>query len=327
MTVDPYYLKGYVQANALVDKGSPELFVFQDSLGIVEYPFILRDIESDRVPGARDIITPYGYGGPRVRDCTDEQQRADLIAGFESSFVAYCKAQNIVSEFVRFHPFEESVRDFGSKYNLRLDRETVATSLLGEDMLGREVSKSARKRARRNEKLGISVQIGKLDQIEEFIELYRSTMERNNAADFYYFTDTFFQALHRELGEHLIAAEARLDGVLIGAALCLVGAGRIHIHLSGTDPEYLTLSPATSIRVELARWGQNNGYQWIHHGGGRTRSESDGLLAFKSRFGSVRREFFLGTRVWNQELYSSLCEEAEVDVGSAYFPAYRSRDK
>ena len=323
---DPYFSEGYLNASAIIDRGDPQTVEYSSAWGSVRYPFILRPVESSVASGAHDIVSPYGYGGPLVR-CSDESQRSILVSDFHRIFTDYCRDRNVVSEFVRFHPFEDSFVDFATYYDLILDRQTVATDLSGEDFMSREFSRSTRKRVRRNARKGISVHIGDKNSLGTFLEIYRSTMRRNDASGFYYFDDDYFANLTQQLGERIVIVEARWGDKTIGGALCLVGGRRIHVHLSGTVPEYLSYSPASSIRIELAKWAKDNGYDVIHHGGGRTNSPNDDLLAFKEKFGSLRLDFFLGRRIWNQELYSSLCEEAEVDVGSAYFPAYRSGDK
>ncbi len=54
---DPYYLRAYVEASSIVEPGEPVLLHHD----VAAMALILRDIPgSDR----RDVITPYGYGGP-----------------------------------------------------------------------------------------------------------------------------------------------------------------------------------------------------------------------------------------------------------------------
>ena len=71
-------------------------------------------------------------------------------------------------------------------------------------------------------------------------------------------------------------------------------------------------------------WGKENGYELIHHGGGRSSSEEDNLYMFKKQFAkNTKFDFYLGKKIWNQDIYNELCKVANVSKDEEYFPAYR----
>ena len=51
----------------------------------------------------------------------------------------------------------------------------------------------------------------------------------------------------------------------------------------------------------------------------RPECYSNGRLAEASEFG-----FYVGRKIWNQEIYNKLCEVMNKPVDTAFFPAYRA---
>lgn len=326
LSQDPYFLPAYAKLNELVEGGRADTFMYAGPEGSVTYSFLVRPVEFSSAVTLFDIISPYGYGGPLLSPVCDEAM-ADLVRAFHSAFRDYCRDNHIVSEFVRFHPFSPGVGFLGSMYKLCRLRATVTTSLVGDRVIEREFSKRTRKKIRHNIRAGIDVTSRESPvRFEDFKRIYSQTMNRNEASDFYYFTDEYFDQLADLMGEQLVLFEARYDARVVAAALCLVGDGRIHIHLSGTDSEYLHLSPAYSIRNAIAEWGIRNGMNIIHHGGGRTNDPDDSLYLYKRQFGSGSADFYVGTHIWNSAAYDAICQRVGVSpAAEGFFPAYRRR--
>src|SRR5699024_1756766 len=115
----------------------------------------------------------------------------ELVEAFEKEFEKYCIENDIVSEFVRFHPIVGNYRLFKKIYNASYMRKTVATSIeQNVDPMASEFSKSTRKTIRRALRNGVTYKITpQPDDISVFLEIYYSTMDRNEASDYYYFDD------------------------------------------------------------------------------------------------------------------------------------------
>ena len=249
-----------------------------------------------------------------------------MIKEFEYEFEKYCKENRIVSEFIRFHPIVGNANDFKDMYHVSYIRNTVGTNLADfVDPFQSEFSKSCRKNIRRALKAGVSYRITKNpSNLDNFKKIYYSTMDRNKADDFYYFDDDYFQQCLKLLREHLLLVEAVYEDQIIAAGLYFVYDKTIHIHLSGTLSEFLHLSPAYILRYAVTDWGKENGYQLIHHGGGRSNSPNDNLYLFKKRFGqNTEFKFHIGKKVWNEEIYKELCNIKGIDNQVDFFPAYR----
>ncbi len=323
MDIDIYFNTNYGKLYEKIENGVCKEFKLECDYGIVRNIFIQREIPI--ASKYNDIVTPYGYGGPIViADSIND--RKQLINKYHEKFSQYCRDNNIVSEFVRFHPIINNVEGFDSIYKVENIRKTVGTNLKDyDDPVQSEFSKSCRKNIRRALKQGITYRvIESPNNISEFKKIYYSTMDRNKATDYYYFDDDYFENCLKYFKSNIILVEAIYDDKVIAAGLYFVYNKIIHIHLSGTLSEYLHLSPAYILRYAVTLWGKEKGYELIHHGGGRSNSPEDRLYRFKKQFGkNTEFDFYIGKKIWNMEIYKKLCQNAGVDDSVEFFPAYR----
>ena len=122
----------------------------------------------------------------------------------------------------------------------------------------------------------------------------------------------------------MILVEAIYEDKTIAAGLYFVYNGIIHVHLSGTDTNFLNFSPAYILKYGTALWGKEHNYKLIHYGGGLSNSEDDSLYCFKRKFAKTTDfDFYIGKKIWNQEIYDKLCELKQIDKCEDFFPAYR----
>lgn len=312
---------------AMMQEGDFYEYVFEDDLGKVQHQFIIRPITTLDEEGKTwyDMTTPYGYGGPLILD-SKEENKETLVNKFNDEFSAFCKQKKIVSEFVRFHPLNQDVNYFSSMYRIKLHNYTVGTNLEDyDDPFTEELSRSTRKTIRKCLKNGLIYEIeNNPDTLADFQEIYYQTMDRNEATDGYYFDDRYFQYFINEMPEKLLKCSVYYRDEVIAMGMYFVTDEILHAHLSGTKTDYLHLSPAYLIKYAFMEWGRENGKKLIHHGGGTTSDPEDGLFLFKKKFGkNTVFPFYLGTKVWNQEVYDYLVvNENKIDEG--FFPAYRA---
>lgn len=326
MAKDIYFDKNYGKLYESIEKGIVQIFEYQNEYGKITNQFLLRKIPIEvNQTNYYDIVTPYGYGGPIIEYCAEGKEES-LKEDFAREFKKYTLEKNIVSEFVRFHPIIENAQDFKDMYNAQCIRKTLGTNLKKyEDPVKSEFSKSCRKNIRQAINKGISYRITvKPEHLETFKEIYYSTMKRNHATDYYYFPNEYFDNIIKFFKDNLILVEAIYKEKIIASGLYFLYNNIIHIHLSGTLNEYLYLSPAYILRYAITLWGKDNGYEIIHHGGGRSNSEEDSLYKFKKQFAkNTEFDFYIGKKIWNQEIYNKLCDIKKIDREEEYFPAYR----
>lgn len=319
---DIYFLKEYAELHEKIEKGEADFFEVKSKNGWITHSFIKREISIDgEFTGYYDLITPYGYGGPIIHS---SENINSLKKEFVESFEKYCLSNKIVTEFVRFHPLINNEKDFRYLYDTEFTRKTVGTNLSDfETPFQEEFSKSCRKKINKQLRDGMTYEIIEApNDASEFLEFYHSTMDRNRADEFYYFNKDYFNNIIKEMKENVVLVKALYEEKPIAMGFYLIYEDYIHIHLSGTLSEYLNYSPAYMLRYGIVKWGKENKYKMIHHGGGRTDSESDGLYKFKRQFGkNTEFDFYIGKKVWNEEIYEELTEGS--GQGEKFFPAYR----
>lgn len=324
--IDIYFEPHYGELYERIENGVNTVFEYSSSYGKIYHMFIKREIETEIDNKTwYDLVTPYGYGGPLIIECK-EGKKDILVEEFRKSFEQYCSDNNVVSEFIRFHPIIGNAYDFKNMYEVSHVRNTVGTNLKDFEVpFESEFSKSCRKNIRKALKNGVSFKITERPaDISNFKKIYYSTMDRNNAASYYYFDDEYFDKCLEYFRENLLLVEAIYNEEPIAMCLCFIYNKLIHFHLSGTISDYLHLSPAYILRYAVTLWGKENGYELIHHGGGRSNSEEDNLYLFKKQFGkNTQFEFYIGKKVWNNQIYDKLCQLSNNQKEVDYFPAYR----
>lgn len=323
---DIYFTDDYCKVSESIEEGQAGSFNYKGKEGSIEYSFIKRKIDAGFQEGNEcyDIISPYGYGGPVI---LEKNETSSLVNKFEEEFSKFCKRENIVSEFVRFHPIIANHQDFETLYNIQYSRNTIGTDLKSyENPFQEEFSKSTRKLIRKLLKDGVTYNIVENpENMSEFIDVYYSTMDRNDSKEFYYFSKDYFNSLLKKLKENIILVSVFINDTVIAMGLYFKYDNYLHAHLSGTKTEYISLSPAYIIKYAITEWGKNNDYHLIHHGGGISENREDNLFKFKKKFGkNTEFEFYTGKKVWNQDLYDELCNMHEVDKNTEFFPAYRA---
>lgn len=325
---DVYFDSNYGRLYENFEGGKLEVFNFQNENGRITNQYIKREIPV-QVDNETyyDIITPNGYGGPIIEESLPGAS-SKLVNDYKDAFHDYCINQNIVSEFLRFHPLLKNAEDFKDIYDVTCIRKTLGTNLRDYiDPVESEFSKSCKKNIRRALKEGVTFEvIERPDSLEDFQEIYYSTMDRNKAGSEYYFDEIYFNNMLLNLKKNIITVKAIYKGKAIAQGLYFVHGKMIHIHLSGTLSEFLYLSPAYILRYAVTIWGKENGFEIIHHGGGRTNSLDDGLFKFKKSFSkNTDFDFYIGKKIWMEEIYRGLCELKKTDYCLDYFPAYRSK--
>lgn len=292
LELDAYYRRPYVEAAALLDRGRP--FLLEHEGGY------FAGIERDE---PRDVVTPYGYGGPTA-------------GGFWDAYEEWARERGAVTTFVRFHPLYGNQR--GAPIHVDELAPTVAWRLDQDRDLLAGLHFKHRNKVSKAEKAGATVT--QHEGLGEFVPLYEDTMRRLDADDFYLFEPAYWERL-AELP--LARFDAAIDGEVVASALCLATPPWLHYHLSGTTDAGRSTGSSTLVLLEAARWAQANGYERFHLGGGLGGKE-DSLHHFKARFdpeGLVPAA--IGKAIHDEATYRELSGgDATYD---GFFPAYRAR--
>jgi len=325
--LDIYFSTSYGKMCELVDEGVCCRFDLNNAHGHVINQFIKRPVPF-LIDGVQyyDIVTPYGYGGPIIVQTND---RKALVEDYGKEFARYCAENNIICEFIRYHPILKNSEDFESIYQNTYSRHTVGTNLKDyDDPVQSEFTKSARREVRKGEKAGVRciVNVNPAD-LSIFRTLYEETMDRNHAGTMYYFPDAYYKMLTNELRDSLLEIQAVIENEVIASEIYFISDGIMHAHLLGSNNRLLEIGGGAILEATAARWGKENQYRYIHHGGGRSSDPEDPLYLYKKKFGkNTQFDFYVGKKIWDQKLYDKAVSiwTAKGSVKNpSYFPLYR----
>lgn len=313
---DIYFSLDY---HKLAADGVPSCFLYQERESSFCLPIIETPIGDT---GLRDFSTCYGYSGPL--STTDEP---GFLARSWASFHQCCRERGLVAGFIRFHPLLENQRFADhSGVEARLNRKTVFIDLTRpEAQLWNSKIDSTHYWIRRAKREGATfIADTEWRNYDAFIALYRSTMERHQAAAEYRFSDKYFADLRRTLGDRGFLACVMLNDRLIAAAVILTHAPFAHYHLGGSDEAFRPLCPNALLFVEAAYYLRSVGYGLFHLGGGSDARDDNSLLYFKQRLSQDVASFYTASVIVDQERYQALCKEWEQSAPPAAQERYRS---
>jgi serine/alanine adding enzyme len=313
--VDAYLLRGYLESSSLLERGTPTFLHLSEAGGDVVFAVILREI--DGADGRLDAITPYGYGGPVAVGAEPP------VDDFYELYEGWCASHGVVSTFIRFHPLFANQRQAAASVHVERLADTIAWSLDRDLDLFASLHPKHRNKVRKARAAGLEVTVRKAPpSLAEFASLYASTMSRLGATDFYFFPDEYWRSLETGMREWNLLVEARQGDELAAAALCFATAPWLHYHVSGTSERGREAAAANLVLFEAACWGQSQGFDQFHLGGGAGGRE-DSLFHFKQRFfPEGRREASVGKLVHDSKTYSSLAGMSDLRL-DGFFPGYR----
>jgi methionyl-tRNA formyltransferase len=314
---DVYHRAAYVRATAELEHSQPLGLMISLRSGRFLVPTLLRPISGADGQSWTDASTPYGYGGVLRLNPDSEVTLPDVVDFFQE-LQAWCAARKLVSCVIRSHPLLAQdwllAQPPGTDFVKVVRRgNTVALSLQPWDDTRQcppELSKGRRSDlalARRNLRItwnGSSDQNITLEQSQIFQALYKSTMQRVDAAEFFHFPPPYFERL-AALGSDLHIAIAWHDGRPVGGAVFMAGPTYAHYHLSASDDTGRKYKASTLLVVEGANWARQRGCQAMHLGGGM--HAGDPLMKFKRSFGGKDYEFGYVTLIADRERYQDMC--------------------
>lgn len=313
---DIYYTSAYYSLYQNYGDGEAECFVFEKDSNIALYPLLKNPItplgyELDKE--YYDIQGAYGYNG--LITSTPE---ADFIAEFWKEFDIWCLENDIVAEFMRFHPLLNNQRLASPEMKTFFSRHTVALdlSLSLDEIWMHQFSSKNRNMIRKAEKEGVTIM--ESDDYETFRKLYDGTMTNLNAENYYFFPQSYYDEYQASFKDNSILYFAMLDGKVIAGSMFMFSENYAHYHLSARDREYSKYAANNLILWYGIQKAKERGCKWFHFGGGTTGEENDSLLLFKQNFAKTKTEFWIGKRVHNQTVYDCIIEQWKVKHPDSY---------
>ncbi len=320
---DVYWLSGYVKAFWIHGDGEPLLFFYDNGITRGINVVMKRDVANDPKFEGKierglyyDFATPYGYGGWIIEGDTTE----NLFSEYED----WIRNNDIISEFVRFHPMLQNQIKCCNFYEVIQLGEVVHMDLTSPEDIWNNITSKNRNMIRKAIKNNVTIYNGRFPEIyEKFRLIYNSTMDKDDAEDYYYFEESFYKSLLEDLPEHAQVFWAEKDGIVISASIMLSTNSRMNYHLSGSLREFSSLAPTNLLLYKAALWGRANGCKSLYLGGG-VGSGEDSLYKFKRAFykGDLNH-FYIGKKVYNENTYQELINRRTEIKNERFFPLYR----
>lgn len=320
---DVYYLNGYAEGFRVHGDGEPMLFYIEDddcrAMNVVMKRVLLGIPDMKDSPVVRenfDICTPYGYGGFLVE--------GKMSRKMAEAYCELCAKNNIVSEFVRFNPMTNNQAECHDIYEIIPLGETVYIDLQDEEYVWGNFTSQNRNKIRKAQKEGVTIHT--TDQpwiIDEFIEIYDSTMERDRAEYYYYFKRGYYDSIISGLQNHFQFFYAKKDDNIIAVSIILFANRRMHYHLSASRKEFQKYAPTNLLLYEAAKFGIDNGFKTFHLGGG-VGSKEDSLYKFKKSFNKrENKRYCIGKKIYDYQKYNQLVKCRTDIKNENFFPKYR----
>lgn len=289
---------------------SAECFVFRSGDDIYLLPYLKR---SHRIEGAvyYDFETAYGYGGPLSNSCDP-----DFLRQAEQALYEACSAADIFAGFVRFSPWLKNHKLIIEQSCLLFDRKTVAMDLSVDEIeiWTKQVHSKHRNVIRKAEREGLTFEVDEdFKYMDAFIYLYRGTMQRLEADDFYFLSDEHFHLFSEVMRGKAFLGLVYYMGEIVSAAIFLHDGVYGHYHLSGSDAAYQHLAPNNFMLYRAGLHLKKIGVERFHLGGGSDGNEDNSLFKFKSRFSPECLDFYIGKFVFHPQIYNKVCMQWEQD--------------
>lgn len=320
---DVYWLSGYVKAFKIHGDGEPLLLYYNGQESRAINVVMKRDISRDarfvnKLPSNQyfDLATPYGYGGWIIE--------GESVQKLFEEYACWITKNDIISEFVRFHPMIGNHKKVQENYNVIQLGEVIHMDLSSPELIWENITSKNRNMIRKAIKNDIKIYNGRFPEIyEKFRNIYNGTMDKDEAEQYYYFNEDFYESVMNDLSHNAQVFWAEKEGEVIAASIMLTGNGRMNYHLSGSVREYGSLAPGNLILYEAALWGAANGCRTLYLGGG-VGSGDDSLFKFKRAFYKGKlNHFYIGKRIYNQDKYDELVALRDNIANEGYFPRYR----
>jgi hypothetical protein len=312
---DAYLRRGYLESAELLGQGRPVFLHLDGTGGDVVFPCLVREADD----GYADVGTPMGYGGPVAAG------ESPPVQAFFDAYQSWCDEKHVVATFARFHPVLANQHLAEGRWHVEHIGHTIGWRVAGRDpqeiLTGMDSHHRRVVRKARGAGVEVVTEVA-VDELDTFVALYRETMRRRDASDFYFFPDSYWRQLATGLSQELVRFDAYHDGDLVACILCFATPPLLHYHLGASSERGQSLGANHVLFCDTAAWAAQHGYSHFHLGGGVGGFE-DSLYEFKRRFDpDGRLPATLGKAVHDARAYLALSRVDEIDY-AGFFPAYR----
>ena len=304
LELDIYYYPSFLEIDAKIQGGHFEIFVCQNENEVFIYPYIKLPFKEDKFKEYYDISSPYGYCGPF---CTSEF----IFNEGEQAFIDYVK-DKCISEFVRYHYLYNEKIKFKYKIQNIQNRKVVTldTTLDLETIWLKEFSSTNRNLIRKLEKEEYNfIVTDNNEDLLGFIEMYYSTMKNAGANNFYFFDKELISVMYKSLGQKIFLVKVEKESIIYSYSLFFISGGIGTYYLSARNLNYTKIASTNYLLGKVVELLKGKNAFVFNIGGGLTNEQDDDLFKFKRNFSKSTKDYFIGKRIFNSNLYNQLVQD------------------
>jgi hypothetical protein len=335
---DINYTSQYHKLMEAKGEGEAELFVIEDGEKLFFHPYMINQIKNiGSVKIEReiyDIKSVFGYTGP-IANTTDEK----FIQDSNDLFEEICTKRGIIIELIRFNPLLENHFFQSKSQNIKIFplKEYVFIDLTqSEEITYNNYKHSLRRNITRAETF-LNWDWKIVNEKEIFLKicsLLQKQMQELNFGNMYIGNEKYFNILYEftsdsalvfcvydKKSDKIIAAEIFVFNDNDSKVYFLHSVRDVYDSRSSAVHNYLINKAYLHLR--------SKGFKTILFGGGRSNSSEDSLLRFKKNYSRSTKSFYLGKRVFNEEIYRNIIHIWEnefphlIDTKKDYVLKYR----
>lgn len=302
---DIYFTPEYYSLYEYNGDGDAQCFIFENEGEVAIYPFLKNSINTLGYQLDKeyyDIQGAYGYNG-LITSTNDISFIEELWECFDN----YCQENDIIAEFMRFHPLLQNQLLASPNMNTFCSRQTVGLDLSVDDIWMQQLSSKNRNMIRKAIKQGVS--IVESNDYETFRLMYNNTMTDLNASEFYYFKQNYYDNYQNFFHDKSYLCLATYKGEIIAGSMFLKDDYYVHYHLSARNRQYSSLAANNLILWYAIQKAKDSNCHYFHFGGGTTSNDDDSLLKFKKEFSKSTHDFWIGKRIHNQKIYEDVVNQ------------------
>jgi hypothetical protein len=322
---DIYYKMEFFRAFEKFEGSQAFLFVYEEGNDLAYYPFFKRIIEDSPY---FDITSQYTYGGPLFNFSEDNK---DFVFNFRNAFGIFCKENDIISEFIRFHPFLNNRKVIEEFVAVKCVNEGIYIDLTKQtENIDADYRQDIRYQINKAKRIGHKVVFSKnVEDLDIFYPIYEHTLKRNNADSNHYFLNKeLLKLLINELKDNFEFIFILINDIYVSAELDLFTEKYVHAVIGGTLKDYLRGHPNDLLRHALTvRHNGNKQTKLILGSGG---IKGDGIYEYKRKFNPTGTyELYMGQKIHDVAKYDELVEQLkrkqpDKELNLNFFPLYRS---
>ncbi|MCR6570680.1 hypothetical protein [Campylobacter insulaenigrae] len=284
---DIYFQKEYVKLYGEVFE-----FIYKEDKNFLK---VIANKKSIQDTPFFDLQSPYGYGG--IYSNSDDHAFLNRAL---KNLKQRALQENIIAFFIRFHPFDKNLNFYQTKLDFFKKERKIVIVPIYKDLEQIRANYSPRirsyiKKARKE----LEISIVSVNDAKDFKRIYDDTMTKNQANEFYFFSNDYFKNLFN-FKQNLVLKASYNDEILAYASFFL-DKKFAYYHLSANKNEKNANAALLDYFFEIC---SSKGIDFVLLGGGV--KDDDSLFYFKQKFSTLEGFFYIGGVIFDELNYNEL---------------------